>query len=139
MKFVDPQIEVLKVARKVLASQERFIQHAWAVGPVKPGFKKSDGSLGRVDFSGSTFERSNNPKACAWCAEGAIMKAAGDLGHDAEFAKACIEAADKNNGTGRDIQTINDRRGHKATVKALDTAIAKLTAKFKKEQTAEAC
>lgn len=148
MKSTTPEIAIAEAARDLLADQNRFIKGAWAAGAVMPDYKKLfknprkryDADLrfsvwgGNTSRTTTTFEKSNDPKACAWCAEGAIMKSAGDLGAKEDMAYSCIRSVDQ--ALGKSIQKINDAKGHAATVRAMDKAIGVMKAQLAKENKA---
>lgn len=139
-KVTTPDIAIAKAAKTILSAQSRFIKSTWAAGPVLDEFKAvyrahPTRSRYREDLraGGSHFAASNDPKACAWCAEGAIMKAAGDLSYDENRARRCIDAVNAF-VPGRSIQSVNDKRGHKATVAALGNAIERMEKQLKDDQ-----
>lgn len=147
MKFFKPEITIAKAAREILADQSRFITGRWAAGPFTRnsplrGWNRFSASFRESIFESNDFKASNDPKACAWCFEGAVMKAAGDLGHNEETANNTIGLLNAVAGGSdakpryKSLRKVNDGKGHKAVVAAMGTAIRRLEKAFKAEQKA---
>lgn len=139
MKMFDRRVVVLNLAKEILSKPKAFATGAWA--------RYKDGSS-LIRESG--FDAANDPQACAWCYEGAVMKACGDLGYDYSVAIGAIDACDtayteaykkamKRRPQFFRIRSLNDNNGRKAVLGAMGRAINYLQKQFKAEQKAAAC
>lgn len=129
-KLIDLNAVIVTAALDILSQPKHFLKGAWAAAK-----KGRDNSPAFDDplktTKGGNFIKANDPNACSWCVEGAIMKACGDLGFDSLKAGDVINAVNGNLPGNRGIRTINDSNGRVAVVAALRKALAILKKKAK--------
>ena len=97
--------QVLVAARELLSEKRRWTQGAYAIGP---GGRRTDLS---------------DPKACAWCAAGAIYKQGGNL--DGAGAAAVLAEAIREQWPDESIAGFNDDHDttHEQVLSMFDRAI----------------
>ncbi len=107
-----PTIKVLRGARKLVANPKTWTREADA--------KTADGDT--VDAT--------NTKACRFCAEGAIIRSANDLGLNGFYAyyamKPSLSRLATRLGLGAPLAVVNDKRGRRAALSVIDAAIREL-------------